>query len=127
MEKVYLHQGITEKIIGAAMEVHTHLGPGLLEAVYQYFLAYEFDLRGIHYEREKVIPVSYKDQTLECGYRLDFLVEEKVILELKAIDQLLPLHQAQLLTYLKLANCPVGLLINFNVTRLKNGIHRMIL
>jgi GxxExxY protein len=127
MEKEYLHQEITEKIIGAAMEVHTHLGPGLLESVYQNFLAYEFDLRGILYERENVIPVSYKEQTLDCGYRLDFLVEEKVILELKAIDQLLPLHQAQLLTYMKLANCQVGLLINFNVTRLKNGIHRMIL
>jgi GxxExxY protein len=122
-----IDQGLTEKIIGAAIEVHRNLGPGLLESVYEDCLAHEFRLRNIQFEKEKPLPVEYKGILLDCGYRLDFLVEEKVIVELKSVECLLPIHEAQLLTYLKLAKCNIGLLINFNVTLLKHGLKRMVL
>ena len=117
---------ITEKIIGAAIEVHTHLGPGLLESAYQVCLAHEMKLRGLSYEREKPLPVEYKGLSLDCSYRLDFIVEGAVVVEVKAVDALLPIHQAQLLTYLQLTGCKVGLLINFNVPTLRMGIKRMV-
>jgi len=112
---------ITEKIIGAAIEVHRHLGPGLLESAYQVCLAHEMTLRGIHFEREKSLPIVYKGVHLDQGYRLDFLVEGLIIVELKSIKQLTDIHYAQVLSYVKLADLKLGLLLNFNVLRLKNG------
>jgi GxxExxY protein len=118
---------ITETIIGSAIEVHRHLGPGLLESAYQSCLAREMALRGLEFEQQKELPTNYKGIQLDCGYRLDFRVENSVIVELKTVEALLPIHEAQLLTYLKLACCKIGLLINFNVPVLKKGIKRMIL
>ncbi len=118
---------ITDKIIGAAIEVHTCLGPGLLESAYQHCLARELTLRGVPYQAEVPLPIEYKGETLECGYRLDLLVADKVIVELKSVETLLPIHEAQLLTYLRLAKRRVGLLINFNVPVLKNGLVRRVL
>ena len=118
--------GITEAIIGAAIEVHRALGPGLLESAYEASLAFELAGRGLNAESQKPLPVVYKEVRLECGYRLDLLVEEEVIVEIKAVDRLAPIHQAQLLSYLKLSGCKVGLLINFNVQILKNGIRRVV-
>jgi GxxExxY protein len=117
---------ITEMIIGAAIEVHRTLGPGLLESVYLNCLAKEFTLRHIPYEIEKNLPVLYKGHQLDCGFRLDFIVAGQVVVELKTVETLLPIHQAQLLTYLKLTGCKIGLLINFNVPVLVKGIKRMI-
>ncbi len=117
---------ITETIIGSAIAVHKSLGPGLLESAYEACLAFELADRGLSVERQKALPVIYRNVKLDCGYRLDLLVEEKVIVELKAIDRLLPIHSAQLLSYLKLSGCKVGLLINFNVKILKNGLRRII-
>ncbi|MBK6324566.1 MAG: GxxExxY protein [Chloroflexi bacterium] len=122
-----IDEALTEQIIGAAMEVHRQLGPGLMENVYQVCLAHELDLRGVRCQREKPLPIVYKGTQLDCGYRLDFLVEDKVVVELKAVEQLLPIHEAQLLTYLKISGCKVGLLINFNVPLLKRGIKRRVL
>ncbi len=118
---------ITESIIAAAIEVHQALGPGLLESAYQACLAREFSLREIAFEQQRPLPVRYKGLLLDCGYRLDFVIEDKVIVELKAIEALHPIHQAQLLTYLKLTGYRIGLLINFHVALLKNGIKRMVL
>jgi len=118
---------ITRAIIGAAIEVHRRLGPGLLESAYLKCLASELTLRGIPFEREKPLPLEYKGVHLECGYRLDLLVAGSVVVEVKAVDALAPVHDAQLLTYLRLGGWRVGLLINFNVAVLKNGIHRKIL
>ena len=117
--------GLTEKIIGAAIVVHKTLGPGLLESAYEECLAYELSLANIFFERQLALPVRYKSLQLDCGYRLDFLIEKTVILELKAIETLQPIHEAQLLTYLKLGGWPIGLLINFNVPILKKGIRRL--
>ena len=117
---------LTEEIIGAAIEVHRTLGPGLLESAYETCLSFELAERGLDVERQKPTPVVYKGTRLDAGYRLDLLVEDQVIVEVKAIDQLAPVHQAQLLSYLKLSGCKVGLLINFNVQVLKNGIKRLI-
>jgi len=122
---VLYEKELTEKIIGAAIEVHRILGPGLLESVYQACLAHELTERGVPFEQEKAFPVMYKDHDIDCNFRLDFLVADKVIVELKALDAVLPIHKAQLLTYLKLSGCKVGLLINFNVILLKDGIHRL--
>ena len=116
---------ITEAIIGAAMNVHRALGPGLLESAYEECLCREMDLKGISYERQKELPIEYKCVRLNCGYRLDVVVAGKLILELKSCDVLEPIHEAQLLTYLKLTGIKVGLLINFNVPVLKNGIRRI--
>jgi GxxExxY protein len=118
---------LTEKIIGAAIEVHRSIGPGLLESAYEECLAREMCLQGLHFERQSPLPISYKGITLPCAYRLDFLVENVIVVELKAVDLLHPIHEAQLLTYLKLGRWPIGLLINFNVPILKNGIKRIVL
>jgi GxxExxY protein len=118
---------ITEAIIGAAIEVHRILGPGLLESAYQECLARELTLRQIPFEQEKPLPLEYKGAKLECGYRMDFLVAEMVVVEIKAADEILPIHQAQLLTYMKLGGWKVGLLINFHAPLLKKGIKRMVL
>jgi GxxExxY protein len=116
---------LTEKIIGSAITVHKQLGPGLLESVYEECLAYEFTRDGLSFQRQLQVPVIYKDIRMECGFRVDLLVEHQVVVELKAVEQLGPLHEAQILTYLKLGGWPVGLLINFNSILLKNGIHRL--
>jgi GxxExxY protein len=118
---------LTELIIGAAIEVHRALGPGLLESAYQECLARELSLRQIPCEREKPLLLEYKGAKLECGYRLDFVVANAVVLEIKAADSLLPIHQSQLLTYMKLGGWKVGLLINFHVPMLKKGIKRLVL
>ena len=122
-----LERELTDKIIGAAIEVHRALGPGLLESAYQVCMAHEAYLRTIQFEQQVPLLVKYKDVRLEAGYRLDFVFERKVIVEIKAVDEVLPVHEAQLLTYLKLTGIRVGLLLNFNVPVLKNGIYRRIL
>ena len=117
---------ITDTIIGSAIAVHRELGPGLLESAYEACLAFELADRGLSVERQKALPVVYHDVRLDCGYRIDLLGEEKVIVELKAVERVKPIHTAQLLSYLKLSGCKLGLLINFNVKVLKNGIRRLI-
>ena len=117
---------ITETIIGAAMRVHRALGPGLLESAYEACLAYELAAEGLRFEQQKPLPVVYHEVHLDCGYRIDLLVEDRVIVEIKAVEQLMPVHDAQMLSYLRLARCPVGLLINFNVQLLKSGIRRRV-
>ena len=126
MNKTALNS-LTEKIIGAAIEVHRHLGPGLLESAYETCLAYELEKLGLKVERQKALPLVYKDIQLDQGYRIDLLVEEQVIVELKVIEQFTPVHEAQVLSYLKFSGCQIGLLINFNVKLLKNGIRRFIM
>ena len=118
---------LTHAIIGAAIEVHRTLGPGLVEAAYEECLAREFVIRKIPFERQKPIPLVYKDVKLDCGYRIDLLVGGKVVLEIKAIEALAPIHEAILLTYLRLSGCTVGLLINFHSVVLKDGIRRLVL
>ncbi|NCC37201.1 MAG: GxxExxY protein [Chloroflexia bacterium] len=115
---------LTEKIIGCAIEVHRHLGPGLLESAYHRCLVHELKLQTISFRSEIVMPVEYKGVILECGYRIDMLVEEQVILELKSVEKLMGIHAAQLLTYMRLAKIDRGLLINFNATRLIDGVKR---
>jgi GxxExxY protein len=115
----------SDQIIGACIEVHRHLGPGLIESAYEHCLARELSLRGFRFERQRPVPVVYKGVQLECGYRLDVLVENTFIVEVKAIERLLPVHQAQVLTYLKLTGFPVALLVNFNVAVLKHGLRRL--
>jgi GxxExxY protein len=122
-----LAREITEAIIGGAIEVHRQLGPGLLESAYQACLCHELELRGIAFKDEVPVPLIYKGLSLDCGYRLDLLVADEVIVELKSVEQLLPVHEAQLLTYLRLTGKKVGLLINFNVPVLKDGIVRRVL
>lgn len=126
-EQDYPEKALTHEIIGAAIEVHRLLGPGLLESVYQNCLARELSLREIPFEQEKPIPVEYKGTLLDCGYRLDFLIDNKVVVELKAVDNIDSIHEAQLLTYLRLTGRKVGLLINFNVPILIKGVKRRIL
>lgn len=117
---------ITDNVIGAAIEVHRALGPGLLESAYEACLAFELAQRGLKVEQQTPLPVVYREVKLQCGYRLDLLVEEKVIVEVKAVERLLRIHEAQLLSYLKLSGCKVGLLMNFNVKVLKNGLRRVV-
>jgi GxxExxY protein len=117
---------ITEKIIGCAIEVHKTLGPGLLESAYEECLCYELKLANLTYERQVALPVIYKGVKLDCGYRMDLIVENLVIVEIKAIEKLLPIHEAQLLSYLKLDNKRVGLLLNFHVSILKSGLKRIV-
>jgi len=117
---------LSREIIGAAIEVHRQLGPGLLETAYEECLCHEFSIRNIVFERQKPLPIEYKQVKLDCGYRLDVVVENLVILELKAVHAIEPIHEAQLLTYLKLSGLKLGLLINFNVAVLKNGIKRIV-
>jgi len=119
-----LDNDITQHFIGAAIEVHKQLGPGLLESAYEECLCHELAIRKINFERQKPIPLVYKDTKLDCGYRLDLLVEGRVVVELKAVDGLGPIHDAIVLTYLKLSGHKIGLLINFNVALLKDGIKR---
>ena len=117
---------ITEAIIGSAIAVHQELGPGLLESAYEACLVYELLQRGLSIQQQKALPVNYRGVKVDCGYRIDLLVEDKVIVELKAVERLEPIHEAQLLSYLKLSGYRVGLLINFNVKVLKQGIKRLV-
>jgi GxxExxY protein len=124
---VLLHGGLTDITLASVVEVHKALGPGLLESVYEECLCHELSLRGIHYARQVELPITYKGLALEAGYRLDVLVDDRVILELKSVELLLPVHEAQLLTYLRLSGKRVGFLINFNVPAVKDGILRRVL
>jgi GxxExxY protein len=117
---------ITERVIGACIEIHRQLGPGLLESAYEECLCYELAQHGLNFERQQALPVVYKGVRLDCGYRLDIVVEDAVILELKTVEKLLPIHEAQLLTYLKLTGLTLGLLLNFNVPVLKDGLRRVV-
>ena len=118
---------LSNRIIGCAIEVHRHLGPGLLESTYQQCLAHELSINGIEFEIEHALPVVYKDIRLDCGYRIDLLVENEIILELKSVEKIAPIHEAQLFSYSKPANKKQGFLINFNVVRLKDGLKSDIL
>jgi GxxExxY protein len=120
------YEKITEAIIGAAIEVHRELGPGLMESAYEECLCHELSARGLAFQRQVPLPVRYKKVKLDCGYRMDLVVDQVVVLELKAVDALHPLHEAQRITCLKLSGLPVGLLINFNVGVLKDGIVRRV-
>ncbi len=123
-----LEESLTEKIIGAAIEVHRALGPGLLESAYEECLCHELSLRGLSFQRQLDLPVHYKGVNLDCGYRLDLVIQDAVILELKCVESILPVHEAQLLTYLKLTWKRVGLIVNFNVaTLVRGGIVRKVL
>lgn len=122
-----MHEELTEKIVGAAIEVHRVLGPGLLESAYEACLCRELEMRGVRFSRQFAVPVEYKGEKLDCGYRVDVLVEELVVVELKCVEKVEPIHTAQLLTYLKLAHKRVGLLINFHVPTLREGITRRVL
>ena len=117
----------SNKVIGCAIEVHRHLGPGLMESAYEQCLARELSLAGLIFEMQKSLPVAYKGIQLDCGYRMDFLIEGHLIVELKAASTLLAIHEAQILTYMKLAGASIGLLIKFNVEILKQGIRRLVL
>jgi GxxExxY protein len=116
---------LTEKIIGFAIEVHRHLGPGLLESAYEECLCHELSQDGLVFRRQVPLPVVYKSVRLDCGYRLDVVVENSVVVELKAVERLVPIHEAQLITYLKLSGIPTGLLLNFNIPVLREGIRRL--
>jgi GxxExxY protein len=118
---------ITEKIIGCAIEVHKNLGPGLLESAYEECLYYELNNLGLHVKRQLALPLVYKEVKLDAGYRIDLLIESKVIVEIKSVEAIAEIHKAQLMTYMKLANIKIGLLMNFNVSRLKDGIVRWII
>ncbi len=117
---------VTRRIIGAAIEVHRRLGPGLLESAYEICLAYELRQNGLKVEEQKPLPIVYREVKLDCGYRLDLVVEDSVVVEIKAVEQLAPIHDAQLLSYLRLSEKRVGLIINFHVRVLKNGIKRIV-
>lgn len=121
-----LEEELTNKIIGAAIEVHKHWGLGLYEEIYERSLCKELSIRGLAWERQLVVPLIYKDEKVGEDLRLDIIVENKVVIETKHVKELLPIHDAQLMTYLKLTNCRAGLLINFNVTLLKNGLRRIV-
>ncbi len=117
---------ISGRIIGAAIAVYRALGPGLLESAYEMCLAYELSEQGVRLERQKALPLLYGNVRLDCGYRLDMLVEDQVVVEVKAVDRLMPIHDAQILSYLRLSGRPLGLIINFNVRTLKNGVRRFV-
>jgi GxxExxY protein len=118
---------LSKRVIGCAIEVHRNLGPGLLESTYEQCLAHELKCAGISFKLQHPLPVNYNGVKLDCGYRVDLFVDNKIIVELKSVDKVLPIHQAQLLTYMKLAGIKIGLLMNFNVRFMKNGIKRMVL
>ncbi len=120
-------RALTEKIIGAAMEVHSYWGPGLIESIYEKSLAHELALQGSEVRRQVRLDLKYKDLRLDDEFALDLIVEGKVIVELKVVKELAPIHEAQLITYMKLTDCRIGLLINFNVLKLKDGIRRLVL
>ena len=113
---------LSRRVIGCAIEVHRNLGPGLLESTYRQCLAYELSHAGLSFQMEVPLPVRYKETLLDCGYRIDLLVNGDLVVEAKSVETLLPIHHAQILTYMRLSNVPLGLLINFNVTKLQNGI-----
>ena len=118
---------LSRSVIGRGLEVHRNLGPGLLESTYRQCLACELSHAGILFQMEVPLPVRYKDILLDCGYRIDLLVRAELVVEIKSVEALLPIHQAQILTYMRLANVPIRLLVNFNVTRLQTGIKRFVL
>ena len=118
---------LSNKVIGCAIEVHRNLGPGLLESTYEQCLAHEFKIEGMPFKLQHPLPVEYKGIKLDCGYRIDLLVANSLIVELKCVENVLPIHQAQLLTYMKLSGIKIGLLMNFNVKYMKDGIRRMVL
>jgi GxxExxY protein len=122
-----LHQELTSSILRCAFKVHSTLGPGLLESAYEECLHYELDKNGLIVIKQKPMPLIYEERKLELGYRIDLLVENKIIIEVKSVDALNPVHLAQIMTYLKLSGCRIGLLINFNVQSLKDGIKRVII
>ena len=117
---------ISEKVIGAAINVHRNLGPGLLESAYEECLYYELNKTSLRVEKQKPMPLIYEDVKLDCGYRIDLMVENKLVVEIKSVEALNDVHLAQVLTYLKLSNCKLGLLINFNVSKLVSGIRRVV-
>ncbi len=118
---------LSERVIGSAIDVHRHLGPGLLESVYEECLCFEFKRSGMEYSRQVALPILYKGVRLDCGYRMDIVAGGELIIEVKAVDRLLPIHDAQMLTYLRLSGHKVGLLINFNSIVLKDGLKRIVL
>jgi GxxExxY protein len=118
---------LSKKVIGRALEVHRALGPGLLESAYEQCLAFELSAANISFQLQHPLPLEYKGIKLDCGYRADLLIENKLLVELKSVDKMLPIHEAQLLTYMKIAKVPIGLLINFNVKQLKMGLKRFVL
>jgi GxxExxY protein len=117
---------LTAKVIGFAIEIHRQLGPGLLESAYEECLSFELRQAGIVFERQTSVPVVYKSVRLDCAYRLDLMIENQLIVEIKSVERLMPIHEAQLITYLRLTGLPVGLLLNFNTDVLKNGIRRLV-
>lgn len=125
-EKSYFDSGLTETIIGCAMEVHRALGPGLLESVYEECLCFELKSMSLGFERQKILPIAYKDVKLDAGYRLDLVVEGKVIVELKCVEKIIPVHEAQIMTYLRLTRIRTGLILNFFTPVLKDGIKRIV-
>jgi len=122
-----IDEALTQQVIGAAIEVHRHLGPGLLESAYEECLCHELKIRGLSFRRQVNLPVVYKDIALDCGYRIDLVVEDRLVIELKCVESVLGVHQAQLLTYLKLSGKRVGLLLNFHVSVMTRGIVRKVL
>jgi GxxExxY protein len=126
LQEIEEYNKVTEKIIGCCIEVHRNLGPGLLESSYEECLCHELNIQGLNYERQLPLSIKYKTVRLDCGYRIDVLVENKIVLEIKSVDEILPIYKAQLLTYMKLSHYKLGLLINFNVGLIKNGIFRMV-
>jgi len=121
------HEELTEKLIAAAIEVHRHLGPGLLESAYEECYCHELTLQEVFVERQKPLPLEYKGIKLDCGYRMDVIGDRKAVVEIKCVDKILPVHEAQLLTYLKLSGLKVGLIINFHTSFIKDGIKRLVL
>ncbi len=126
-EKIFYKKELTQEIIACAIEVHRNLGPGLLESAYEECMCYEFGMRGLPYDRQRSLPLAYKGVKLDCGYRMDLVVGDSVILELKCVENILPVHEAQLLTYLRLSKIKVGLIINFYSKVLTEGIRRIVL
>jgi len=121
------HEELTEKIIACAIEVHRHLGPGLLESAYEECYCHELRLQEVPFERQKPLPLEYKGVKLECSYRMDVVADNKAVVEIKCVEKILPVHEAQLLTYLRLSGFKVGLIINFHTNTIKNGIKRLVL
>jgi GxxExxY protein len=119
--------GLGERVIGLSIDVHRHLGPGLLESAYEECLCFELKQAGIGYQRQVALPIVYKDVRLDCGYRMDIVVRNELIIEIKAVDRILPVHEAQMLTYLRLSHLRAGLLLNFNNVVLKDGLRRFVL
>lgn len=126
-EKPFYYEELTNNIISCAIEVHRHLGPGLLESAYEECFSHELSLHGIPFERQRPLPLEYKGVKLDCGYRMDIVVDNKVVVELKCVDKITSVHEAQMLTYLRLSKIKIGLLINFYTSVLKDGIKRLAL